>query len=140
MSKKTKKAFTLIEVMVAVMIISVVVMALLSMQGNTTHIFSRLNKTTTINQFTTFLISNKQYGFSKEDVYLNDLLSDFKVEDNLRRRFKNTKLELSYIKLQSFNDKSDTDDKSNSDNIIEIGKSTIKTENLTTSFVRLNLK
>jgi len=37
MSKKTKKAFTLIEVMVAVMIISVVVMALLSMQGNTTH-------------------------------------------------------------------------------------------------------
>jgi len=140
MSKKTKKAFTLIEVMVAVMIISVVVMALLSMQGNTTHIFSRLNKTTTINQFTTFLISNKQYGFSKEDVYLNDLLSDFKVEDNLRRRFKNTKLELSYIKLQSFNDKSDTDDKSNSDNIIEIGKSTIKTENLTTSFVRLNLR
>jgi len=140
MSKKTKKAFTLIEVMVAVMIISVVVMALLSMQGNTTHIFSKLNKTTKINQFTTFLISNKQYGFSKEDVYLSDLLSDFRVEDNLRRRFKNTKLELSYIKLQSFNDKSDTDDKSNSDNIIEIGKSTIKTENLTTSFVRLNLR
>jgi len=94
-----KEAFTLIEVMVSVMIISVVIMALIEMFSNNTHLFSYIKKQTTITQYTSFFISNKEYGFQNKDVTLNDLLRDFNLDDTLRRELKNSKTKVLYQKL-----------------------------------------
>ncbi len=41
---RARAAFTLVEVMVSVMIISVVIMALIEMHGNSTHLFTNIKK------------------------------------------------------------------------------------------------
>ncbi|NPA60089.1 MAG: prepilin-type N-terminal cleavage/methylation domain-containing protein, partial [Epsilonproteobacteria bacterium] len=109
---KSKKAFTLIEVMISVMIISVVIMALLKMQGNNSHIFSKLTSKLEINQYTSFFISNNEYGFSKKSTYLDELLSEFRVEDNLRRELKNIKINIDYDELDRYGDDDTTEEQS----------------------------
>lgn len=55
MAKKMRKAFTLIEVMVSVMIITVVVMALYAMNGNTSFIYEKSVHAMPVNQYLSFL-------------------------------------------------------------------------------------
>jgi len=136
---KRRDAFTLIEVMVSVVIISVVIMALLQMQGNNTHIFSKLISKLEINQYASFLLANKDYGFEKKSVYLDDLLSEFRVEDDLRRKLKNIRLKIKYDKLNQYGDKESSQDDS-SDILLEVGKSTVEVDNSAVSLIRLKLQ
>ncbi|MEA3228667.1 MAG: prepilin-type N-terminal cleavage/methylation domain-containing protein, partial [Campylobacterota bacterium] len=85
-NSSSKEGFTLIEVMIAVVIISTVIMALLEMFANNIHIFSTLTKKTQINQYSSFFISNPDVGLEDEDALtLYDLIDDFDIEDDLRR-------------------------------------------------------
>jgi len=138
--KKANNGFTLVEVLVAVMIISVVIMALLEMQGNTTHIFSRLKNNTKTQQFTSFFISNTKYGFDKNSIYLDDLLKDFKMEDDLRRELKEIKVKVSYEKLDYFDGVMEKKDDSETENLLEIGKTTFKINGVSSSFLRLQIR
>jgi len=127
-----RDGFTLIEVMVSVMIISVVIMALIKMYANNTHIYTTLKLQTDTNQYSSFLISNDDYGFENKEVRLNDLLGEFDLNDDLRRKLKMIKVKLTYQELQQIEDDEDT-----SSVILTIGKTTIKTQNSSTSFLRL---
>lgn len=138
-----KEAFTLIEVMVSVMIISVVIMALIEMFSNNTHLFSYIKKQTTITQYTSFFISNKEYGFQNKDVTLNDLLRDFNLEDDLRRELKNSKAKVLYQKLERIDlseQSGDTEAEGNSKIVLEIGKTILQAEGSSSSLLRLRVE
>lgn len=128
MHKASKNAFTLIEVMVAVMIISVVIMALLQMQGNTSHAFSKLAKTIKMNQYSSLFISNSDYGFEKESVDLDDLLSEFKLEDKLRRELKTIKVKVNYEELRTI--------VGDYNKVYELGKTVLKIDNSSATIIR----
>ena len=154
MCKRAKRAFTLIEVMVAVMIISVVILALLQMFANNTHIFSQLTKQAKINQYASLFLANSDFGFETISVYLDDLVSDFKVNDALISELKNSKVEIVYQKIEQI-DMSEYDDKNrekeklelskenktvNSNMIFEIGKTVLKTDKSSIALLRLRLE
>jgi prepilin-type N-terminal cleavage/methylation domain-containing protein len=145
-----KQAFTLIEVMVSVVIISTVIMALLEMYANNTHIFSNLNKKTNINQHATLFISNDDFGLEKKDTYLYDLVEEFKVEDKLRKELKTQKINILYQPLDTI-DLAEFDEEENdallnpeekeisSNMIFEIGKTILKTKDASIGYLRLQL-
>lgn len=154
-----RKAFTLIEVMVAVMIISVVILALLEMFANHSHIFSSFKNKTKVNQYASFFIANPVYGFEKKSLNMYDILSDFKLESDLIRELKSVKVEILYqelerIDMSKFEDSDD--DKSeeesyyddneeekrevNSAIVFEIGKSIIKLQDASTGLLRLRVE
>lgn len=137
-----KSAFTLIEVMVAVMIISVVIMALIEMYANNTHIFSLLKKETKTDQYSSFLISNDEYGFENNTLYLDDLLSDFELEHDLKRELKEIKVEVVYQELQriDLSEQDEDDEAVVSTMVLEIGKSIVKTDDFSSSLFRLRVQ
>lgn len=98
MHKKTPRAqrdgFTLLEVMIAVMILSVVIMALLQMYANGAHIFKSVNMKSQTNQYISFFVANKKYGFKNDTFSLDKLVDEFEIEDELRRELKDIKVEL----------------------------------------------
>ena len=150
-----REGFTLIEVMVAVMIISVVIAALLQMQGDTTNKFFQLKSIIHSNQYNSFLLSNAQkYGFEKSHINLKTLVDDFELESDLRRKLKSVKISLEYEKLQSIDtsnfeeteseenslDGEEEESNSNSGIIFEIGKSILKTEKFRGELIRVRLQ
>lgn len=131
--------------MVAVMIISVVILALLEMFANNTHIFSQLNRQKKINQYASLLISNPNYGLESKSTHMYDLISDFKIDDNLRRELKNVKIEILYqkvtkIDMSEYEDKSKNEKGMNSNIIFEIGKTVLKTDDASTALLRLRVE
>ena len=145
MRKKSsfKDAFTLIEVMVAVMIISVVIMALTQMYANNTHIFLSLKKQTKVNQYASLLIANEKYGWESDETNVYELIEGFNVEDDLRRELKDIKVKLSYQELKTL-DMSEEDvyeeGAESSGVVFEIGKSLIQTEDSSTAMMRFRIQ
>ena len=140
---QARRAFTLIEVMVSVMIISVVIMALLQMNANNIHIFSATKKHLKTNQYVSLLIASKDYGFEDKNIYLDDLIRDFELEDDLRRELKRIKVAILYQALDSIDlskDTNDTQESSNSAIVLEIGKSVLKAKDDSSSIMRLRIK
>ena len=145
-------AFTLIEVMVAVMIISVVIAALLQMRGNSTHIFMQLDKKLKINQYMSFLISNENFGFENDNISLDEIVSEFDLEDELRRKLKGIHSEVVYqeistIDMSEFEAKEEDpqnydnqDEESKSAMVFEVGKSILKTKDSSAAILRLRLQ
>jgi len=147
-----RNAFTLIEVMVAVMIVSVVIAALLQMKGNTNHKFIQLKKIVTENQYNTFLISvDDKYSFETSNIDLDRLVDNFDLENDLRRKLKSIKTKVSYEKLDVY-DSGDLSDDSEEyeegeegenggiDIIFEIGKTSLKSEDFSLSLMRVKIQ
>ncbi|MFK5937056.1 MAG: prepilin-type N-terminal cleavage/methylation domain-containing protein [Sulfurimonas sp.] len=140
---QARRAFTLIEVMVSVMIISVVIMALLQMNANNTHIFGITKKHLNTNQYISLLIGNKDYGFENKNIYLDDLTRDFELENDLRRALKQTKVAIVYQELESIDlseDMNDTEGSNGSGLVLEIGKSVLKAKDDSSGVMRLRIK
>jgi len=142
-------AFTLIEVMVAVMIVSVVIAALLQMQGNASHKFFQIKKMMNNSQYSSFLLSTSdKYGFEESSIDLNRLLEDFELESDLRRSLKAVKLSLEYEELSIIDtnemleseDETLQDESSSSGVIFEIGKTVLKTEEFSNELIRVRLQ
>ena len=131
-----RDAFTLIEVMVAVVIISVVFLALIQMYANNIHIFSKLTQTTKINQYASLLIANHDYGWEKKNLTLYDLVDDFKIEDDLRRELKSTKVKIIYETTKQV----DMNDELNTDMILEIGKTIVKINDSSVTLLRVRIE
>jgi len=125
--------FTLIEVMVAVMIISVVIMALLEMYANNTYIFSTTKKQIKANQYASVLIANDKYGFEDTNLRLSDLLDDFDMRDELRRKLKEVKVKVIYKELEQIED----GEGENATVVLTIGKTIIKADESSTFMLRL---
>jgi len=154
---KGREGFTLIEVMVSVMIISTVIMALLTMSGNNTHIFSSFKRQAKVNQYASFFISNKEYGFENDSLDLDDLVSEFDVEDELRKELKELKVEVIYqivdeIDMSDFEESEDEEEEEEivyedekpkevtSSLIIEIGRTTLKVKDSSVSLLRIKVQ
>lgn len=143
---KARGGFTFIEVMVAVMIISVVVAAVFQMAANNSFKFSKARDDASMNQYASLLIANSEYGFKKESVTLDKLLKEFTLESDLRRRLRDTKVELSYTKVDVF-DTSEIEDANASASpfVLEIGQSSIReklspTQDRSTALLRLQVQ
>ena len=153
---KARDGFTLIEVIVAVVIISTVIMALIQMFANNTHIFSNLTKRTAINQYGSFFISNPDIGLEDDKLTLYNFVEDFNLEDDLRRELKEIKAEVVYQELEEI-DMADYDgskdvteedtqeeaqnkEESDSQMIFEIGKSVLKVKDSSVSLLRLRVQ
>lgn len=135
-----RKAFTLLEVMVAVLIISIVIMALLQMRGHSAHIFSSLTQKLEINQYLSFLVSNDDYGFEQDSLTADRLLKDFDVERGLRQNLKKVKIDLIYQELESIDLDEQDDDNPSSGMIFETGKTILKTDRSSVSLPRIRLQ
>ncbi len=144
------RGFTLIEVMVAVVIISVVIMALIQLFATNTHNFSSLGKKGNVNQYLSFFYSPSEYGFKDKEVRLYDLLQEFDIEDNLRRELKSIKLSLMYQELDTIDmgdyssdtesepeSEEDIENRSNSTMAFEIGKTVLKIEDTSVAIFRI---
>lgn len=141
-SSISKNAFTLIEVMVAVLIISIVIMALIQMYANNTHTFMSITKQTKSNQYTSFLIANDNYNQDRRNARLYDLVDDFDMQDYLRRELKNIKVDVIYSELNSVDlSKSmdgTLDGEVSSDMVLEFGKSILKFDNSSSFLLRFS--
>jgi len=147
---KGRNGFTLIEVMVSVVIISTVIMALIELFANNTHIFASLSKKNQTSQSLSFLMSNKDYGFKDEKISLNDLVQDFNLETDLRRKLKDSKVEIIYQEVDTIDmsefDGSDEEEneneekESNSNMVFEIGKTVLKSKDSSSSMLRIQVQ
>lgn len=137
-----KPAFTLIEVMVAVMIISVVIMALLKMYANNTLIFSSIKEQIKTNEYSSLLISNDNYGFEEKQLTLNNLVDNYDLESDLRRELKAKKAQLTYEIVQSIDlsEQNETDEGMNSGLVLEVGRDVLKTKEFSVALMRLRIK
>ncbi len=136
-----RKGFTLIEVIVAVMIISVVIAALLQLQSNNTHIFEKLKKDQEAQRYIS-LIAESAYGYEDDEITLDRLVDRFDVDDTLRRELKNIKVKLIYqetdrIDLSALEDENMTDGSTLN---LEIGRTVIKLPQASASVVRIRLQ
>ena len=118
----SKQGFTLIEVMVAVMIISVVIAALLQLQANNTHIFLRLQKMQSAQQYLS-LLSESKYGLENDTLTLDRLIDRFDVDDDLRRELKNVRAKVMYQRIDTI-DLSEVDQ-----NLSDMQEDTAQTQN-----------
>ena len=144
-----KKAFTLIEVMVAVMIVSVVIAALLQMRGDTNHKLIQLKKILKENQYNSFLIAtDDKYGFESSNIDLYRLLGNFDVESDLRRKLKAIKTEVTYEELDVLDSSDFSDDSTDGEEsegsasaiVFEIGKTSLKSEAFSLSLLRVRIQ
>ena len=140
------KAFTLIEVMVAVMIVSVVIAALLQMRGDSSNKLFELKKMINTNQYNSFLLSNREnYAFEDSKIDMKRLVDEFELESDLRRKLGAIKTEIKYEELQvidtnSFGKSEYEDIIASSGIIFEIGKTTLKTQNISGALIRVRLQ
>jgi len=148
-----RSAFVLIEVMVSVMIVSVVISALLHMQGSTTTKLSNIKEMMKTNQYSSFLLSlGDKYGFDKSQMDMERLVENFDLEDDLRRHLKSMRAELDYKAIKSI-DTSEFEDENNDSNeqganeqntnigiVFEIGKTILKTDKFTSHLIRIRVQ
>ena len=135
---KAHSGFTLIEVMVSVMIVSVVIAALLQMQGNTSTLFHTIKEQGRADGYASFLLWNDKYGFEKEHLNLYHLVDDFDLDDDMRRKLKSQEIELQYKTIKTI-DLSE-DNTSDAKTVFEIGATSLEYKKLTTSLLRLRLQ
>ncbi len=139
---RARAAFTLVEVMVSVMIISVVIMALIEMHGNSTHLFTNIKERLHVSFLPSLLIANPDCGYENKTLSADMLTKDFILDDDLRRKLKALNITLSYEQLDSIqapiSDKNSTLDSQNS--LFYIGKTTLKVENSSVSFLRITTR
>jgi len=139
---RCKNAFTLLEVMVAVMIITVVIMALIQMYANNTHIFLSLKQKTQLNQYASLLVGNKNYGWENDEIDLYRLVENYNLETDLRRELKSIKIDIKYDELKML-DMSEEDLNENSIEsssfVFEIGNTIIRSRDASTALVRFRI-
>ena len=133
-----KNAFTLIEVMVSVMIISVVIMALLEMKSNNSFMFASLKKQSDSVQYITLLIENKDYKTQNKKIKLDALIKEFNIDDKLRKKLKNIQANIVYKKIDTI-DLSQAKD-TGSSMVLEVSESLLKMDSASVKLYRVKIK
>jgi prepilin-type N-terminal cleavage/methylation domain-containing protein len=156
---KSSHGFTLIEVLVSVMIIAVVIGALIQLFATNTHTFSSVHQKILHTNKTTLLLGNAVYGLENKNVDLAELVKDFNLDDNLRRLLKKEKTEILYTEITSidFDDAAESiaeaeaasgendgqafiEEAAEATNTLEIGRTTLKIGDQTSSFLRVKFQ
>ena len=147
-----RRAFTLIEVMVAVIIITVVIAGLLQLFANNTRFFDKLDQKVDLSTQATLLLGAGAVGFEKDEIKLDELTKDFDLDDELRRKLKEMKAEVDYHTVMQMDESSlseeeqdtvdelDTEGQSAAAATLEIGRTSLMIGDERTSFLRLKLQ
>lgn len=145
-----RKGFTLIEVMVAVMIISLVIGVLLQLYSNNTRLFSSMRGHSELCMRSSLLIGNSTYGYDDAKVSLEDLVQEFSINDELRRKLKKYKAKITYTPVKELSTQKEEleeiiepymteNNEALKDNAIEIGRSSFEMDEYQTAYLRLKL-
>jgi len=155
---KQRTAFTLIEVLVSVMIISVVIAALLQLFATNSHSFASIEKKIRQTNKTSLLLGSTLYGYEKKKIDLAELVKDFDIDDDLRRKLKREKVEIIYTEVLSVDfdaaaislGEAQKDENSDGEavisetaeatNALEVGRTTMKINSQSSSFLRVKLQ
>lgn len=121
------------------MIISVVILAMVQMYSNNTFLFDSYKKHAKISQYSSFLIANEEYGYESKNVTLYDLVNEFDMENDLRRKLKQQKVELNYKVLKNI-DLSEESNESAPQMSLEIGESVLRSNKNSVALMRLQLR
>ena len=140
------------------MIISVVIASLLQLFSTNSHAFSSIEKKIHHTNTTTLLLGNAIYGYENKSVDLAELVKDFNIDDDLRRKLKRQKVRIIYTEVKSFDfsdaaetltdnnlsssqaNEGEVTDASQATAALEIGKTTMKTSQYTSSFLRIKIQ
>ncbi len=156
---KHSSGFTLIEVLVAVMIIAVVIGALIQLFATNSHTFSSVHQKILHTNRTTLLLGSQLYGYENKKVNLAELVKDFNIDDDLRRLLKKERVQVLYTEVTSidFGDAaeaiSEVEASENSSdeealvsqaaeatNALEVGRTTMKINGESSSFLRVKFQ
>lgn len=156
---KNSHGFTLIEVLVAVMIIAVVIGALIQLFATNSHTFSSVHQKILHTNRTTLLLGNNVYGLENKSVDLAELVKDFNLDDDLRRLLKKEKVKILYTEVTSidFDEAAESiaeveaasgenegqafiEEAGEATNTLEIGKTTLKIGEQSSSFLRVKFQ
>lgn len=128
----------------AVMIISVVIMALLELFANNTYIFSQLPKQQKINQYSTLVFFNSDYGLESKAITLDMLAKDFRLESDFKKELSSIKAEIIYQTLQQVDmrEQKNAEGKviGTSGMVFEIGKTILRTQEASVGVLRLRIE
>ena len=104
------------------------------------------------------LLGSTVYGYEDKKMDLSELIKDFNIDDDLRRKLKNKKVEIIYTEVTSLNfddaaeslAKAEGESGNNDEglvtktsevaNTLEIGRTTIKIDNESSSFLRVKFQ
>ncbi len=155
---KSSRGFTLVEVLVAVMIIAVVIGALLQLFATNSHTFTSVHDRIIHADKTTLLLGSTVYGYENKKVDLAELVKDFNIDDDLRRRLKQERVEIIYreetridfgdaaeamAEAESTKEGADEDvvtEVGDAANALEIGRTTLKIGEESSSFLRVRMQ
>lgn len=146
-----RKGFTLIEVMVAVVIISLVIGVLLQLFSNNTRLFSSMRGHSELCMRSSLLIGNTQYGYENEKVSLADLVQDFDIDDALRQKLKKYKAKITYSTVKELDTRKKeiddivepyigNNDEGLKERTMEIGRSSFEMDEFQTAYLRLKMQ
>ncbi|NPA66931.1 MAG: prepilin-type N-terminal cleavage/methylation domain-containing protein [Epsilonproteobacteria bacterium] len=129
-----KKGFTLIEVMVAVMIITVVIAALIKTNSETSFLFGKLKDDQKMQKYLT-LVLHSDYGLENKRFSLDRTVDRFDIDDDLRRKLKKIYVEVKYQKTRTIDFSEDKN--SSSGTTLEVGKTVLSFPKGNYSYVRI---
>lgn len=131
-----KNAFTLIEVMIAVMIVSVVISALITVESNNSHLFMKLQNDEQSKKYLT-LILHSDYGLKNKHISLDRTIDRFDVDDDLRRKLRNISVKIKYQKIKTIDLSEKDKNASASGQNLQIGKTIVEFPDATYSYMRV---
>ncbi len=117
--------------MVAVMIVSVVVSAMMALRGNSSNLLIHIKKDAKTIQYASFLPWSKENGLEPSTTNLYRLSNGVEMDDALHRQLKAISIEIRYKKEYSYDTNSTT---------FEIGKTTLKNKDFQISLQRITQK
>ena len=146
-----RKGFTLLEVMIAVMIISLVIGVLLQLYSNNTTLFGSMRGKSELCMRSSLLIGNSDYGYEDKKLTIAELVQDFNINDELRQKLKTYKAEITYFTVKDLSsEQEDLDETTESyiaqnresikEHSMEIGRSSFEMDGSYTAFLRLKLQ
>lgn len=87
-----KKAFTLMEVIIAVSLLSVVMLSLFQVKGNNIFILEKSKENKKQNEYLSLVMDSTEYSKRNENVYLDKYFNI--LDDDIRREFKEIKIKI----------------------------------------------
>ena len=117
--------------MVAVMIVSFVIGAIITLQGNTSNLLMHIKKDEENVQYASFLPWSKESGLESARTNLYRLSGNVDMDDDLRRKLKAIGVAIKYKKVRRYDMEYTT---------FEVGTTTLKNKEFQISFERITLQ
>lgn len=134
----SKKAFTLIEVLISVSIISIIVAAFLNIEQESKFLIDKNIKKIEATHLSSIVLLNTDQKDDKSDLYIYDLLKDFDLKDDLIKFLKSKKAHISFDLYKTIGD----DENSSEENktvLLNIYKQTANIDGNAVSIYRISL-